>query len=239
MNKMAKFKKYYLYCLIGSLISAALVAIASILIGSFTDTTGRVLGTLALVVVHSLVSLTIVKDENNKINKLAYFSDTLFVLLVASLITSLFAVWQLISESLTGQLYALFFIVGFSVLHGNSLYLIMGKNKMLTRVLSANLFAITAVAIMFVPVILTSGGDGLDDFYYRLLGSVGVVDVTLTVIAVILYKLHLQRNPGEINELVFNTKSGGILKILGFIFIAFFGIQILFSLLLFAMSFTN
>jgi hypothetical protein len=233
MIKMSQFKKYYLYSLIGSLIASAVVAVVTILVGSFTDITGRVLGTLALVVAHSILSLAIVNDENNKINKLTFFSDTLFVLIVSSLMVSLFAVWELISPELTSKLYVIFFAVGFSALHSNTIYLIKNKEKLISRLVKINQYVIGTTLLIALPAILI---ENMDDMYYRLFGSIAVVDVTLTVISVILYKLYLQKHPNEKNELQYEHKNGGVLRVLLTIFFAYILLQMLFSLLFFSLS---
>ena len=232
MIEMNQFKKYYLYSLIGSLTSVAIVAVVTILIGTFSDLTARVIGTLSLVVVHSLISLSLIKDENSKINTLSFFSDTLFLLLVSSLITSLLAVWGGIGGELTSKLYSLFFVLGFSAFHSNSIFLIRNKGPLISKLVRINQYFIAVTAFMVVPAIII---ENMDDMYYRLLGSVAVIDVTLTVVSVILYKLYLQKHPGEKNELAFN-KSSGVLKVLVLLVLAYFLLQIVFSLLFFAFS---
>lgn len=236
MIKMTQFKKYYLYSLIGSLIAAAVVAVVTILVGTFNDLTARVLSTLGLVVAHSLFSLAIVKDEDSKINKLTFFSNTLFVLLVSSLITSLFAVWEIISPELTSKIYALFFVVGFSALHSNTIFLIRNKEKLISKLVRVNQYFVWVVAAMAFPAIII---ENMNDMYYRLLGSVAVIDVTLTVVTVILYKLYLQKHPQEKNELAYEHKNGGVLRILLTIFFAYILFQMLFSLLFFSISSFN
>ncbi len=236
MIKMSQFKKYYLYSLIGSLIAAAVVAVVTILVGTFTDITARVLGTLGLVVAHSLISLALVKDENNKMNKLTFFSNTLFVLLVSSLITSLLAVWEILSPELTSKIYGIFFVVGFSALHSNTIHLIRNKGKLISKLVKSNQYFIGTAGLMAIPAILM---ENWGDLYYRLLGSIAVVDVTLTVITVILYKLYLQKHPDEKNELMYEHKNGGVLRVLLTIFFAYILLQMLFSLLFFSISSFN
>lgn len=237
MVKMSQFKKYYLYGLIGSLIAAAMVAVVTILMGNFNDTSGRVLGTLGLVVFHSLVSLYLVKDEHSKIEKLTFFSDTLFVLLVSSLVTSLFAVWEIIGPETTSKIYALFFVLGFSALHGNTIFLIRNKDSLISKLVKVNQSIIASLAVMAILAIFI---ENISDIYYRLLGSVAVIDITLTVVIVILYKLYLQKHPEQKNELVFESKKGGgVFRVLLIIFLIYVIFQVLFSFLFFAFSSFN
>lgn len=236
MIKMSQFKKYYLYTLIGSLIAAAVVAIVTILIGTFNNLTARVLGTLALVVAHSLVSMTVVKDEKSKINSLAFFSETLFLLIVSSLIVSLLATWGILSPGVTYKIYAIFFVFGFCSLHSNTIFLIRNKDRLISKLVYINQYFIGTATLMALPAILIENMNGI---YYRIFGSIAVVDVTLTVVATILYKLYLQKHPEEKNVLLYENKNGGVLRVLLTIFFAYILLQMLFSLLFFSIRSFN
>ena len=210
MNKFVKFKKYYLYGLIGSLIAAAIVAVTVILAGQFDDTTSRVLGTLALVVAHSLVSLSLVREDNSKLNHLVFFYETLFFIVVSSLIVSLLVVWQAITSDLTFRIYGVFTLLAFTSLHYNVVYLIRNKDKLITQLVRLNYILIGIVGIMAMPFILINN---LPDIYGRGLAALAVIDITITVICAILYKLYLQKHPSEANAFALGGKSSSLLKV--------------------------
>src|SRR6185312_13241956 len=51
------------------------------------------------------------------------------------------------------------------------------------------------VVLMLIPVIFLSDNSTLPSLYYRSLAAAGIVDATLTLIAVILHKLYIQKHP--------------------------------------------
>jgi hypothetical protein len=236
MQRVSKFKKHFLYAMIASLVLSALVGITAIIFNNWTDTTARIIGSLGLVLVHSFLSVAAVRDEKSSANQLKYFSEILFWLIVSSLLTSLLATWQLLEAGLTSQLYLFYFVVGSSVLQGNLLYLLTNKGKVLSRLVWASLYSIAAVVAMLFPVIFFSTQDTVSDFYYRILGSLAIIDFTLTVIAVILYKLHLQKHPKESNVLAMTGGFGGIIRVIIGVFLLYFLFQLVIWLLFMSFS---
>ena len=118
-----KFKKFFIFCLIGGLIVSALVAAVIVIVGEFNEITSRVLGTLSMVILHSLISLLFIwnDEKKNTFDKLVFFIDVLFFLIVASFLTSIFGIWKIVSESIILNLYQSYFVIGFASLHANIL----------------------------------------------------------------------------------------------------------------------
>lgn len=96
MIDFAELKRFFIYNLITSLIICALVAVISVLVGEFTDTLARVLFTLGMIVVHSLVALLFVWDNEKQgtFSNFRFFINTIFILIILSFITSIFGIYS-------------------------------------------------------------------------------------------------------------------------------------------------
>jgi hypothetical protein len=234
MQRITEYKKYFLYAMIASLISGALVAAGSVLIGSFTDTTGKIVGTLIAIIVHALISFYVIPDnkENNIMNKYKIFSDVLFFLLATSFVTSIFAIWELMSETLTAQLYGVYTTFALTSLQINAYTLLETKNKALriSSLIGTFLAMIFGLLITFLIFGADSWLESTLETYYRFLGAVGILDGATLVIVAVLYKLHLQKHPEETNVLKTDGKSS-FLRIIGIIILTLIALNIVGSLL--------
>jgi len=208
MINFAGFKKFFLYSLIGALIITATVAVITVLLGEFNETTGRVFLTLSMVILHSLISLTFIWDDErqNTFDRLAFFTNVLFTLIVVSFITSIFGIWEIIPGKLVWKLYQTYFLVGFASLHTDILSKALNKEKYLDLIVYCNFLFIGIVLIMLLPIIyLDKAYKLLGEFYYRLLGAAGIIDGTLSILAIIFFKLYIHKHPE-----VQNILAGGI-----------------------------
>jgi hypothetical protein len=240
MINFAEFKKFFLFNLIGSLIICALVAVITVLIGNFNEITGRVLFTLAMVVVHSLVSLTFIWDNErqNTFERLAFFINVLFILIVISFVTSIFGIWKIIPGEIVAHLYGTYFIIGFAALHGDILSKALNKETYMDVIIYINYLFMIIVVLMLQPIVyITDATTVLGDFYFRFLGAMGIIDGTLSVLIIIFYKLYMNKNPkiespiaGPVNQ---ETKKRG-LSIWVWILIIYLVIQIISPLLFYS-----
>jgi len=204
MIDFAEFKKFFLFNLIGSLVISALVAVITIIIGKFNEITARVLFTLFMVVVHSLISLVFIWDDKrqNTFEKLAFFTNILFIIIVFSFVVSILGIWKVIPGEIVGKLYQTFFVIGFASLHSDILSKALGKEKYLDVIIYFNYLFIAVVVLMLLPIIyIDNAFRALGELYYRLLAAAGIIDGTLSILAIIFYKLYIHKNPKERNAL--------------------------------------
>ncbi|OGH86546.1 MAG: hypothetical protein A2493_03585 [Candidatus Magasanikbacteria bacterium RIFOXYC12_FULL_33_11] len=209
MTKLVRFKKFFLYTLVGSLIAAAVTAVITILIGEFNDITAKVFITLLMVMLHSLFSLLFVWEDTRKntFEHLALFSNVLFFLIVLSFFTSFFGIWEIFSNTTIAKLYGSYFTIAFASLHVDILSKILNKDKLINKLVTANYVFIFFVIFMLQLVIYLGNKDILGDFFYRLLAAVGIVDGTLSILAIVFYKIYLQKHPETENDLVIGKKQ--------------------------------
>lgn len=168
--------------MIGSLIGAAAIAVAAVLIGEFNDILGKALITLIVVMIHALASLGFLDSKSKKKNpgELVVFTNTIFVLIVLSFVSSIFGIWELISGTVLTKLYATYFITAFAVSHGEILYKVTGLDKKIDKIIYSNFVLMFVVFALLLPVIWASGAADFPDFYYRLLSAAAIIDTTLT-----------------------------------------------------------
>ncbi len=198
MINFAELKKFFIWDFIGALIVAALVAVVTVLIGHYNEITGRVFMTLFMVVLHSLVSLAFIWDDSRRstFTKLAFFVNTIFLLIVLSFFTTLFGIWKIVSSETIMHLYVTYFYVAFASLHVDILSKAMHREKYMDIIIYANYVFIGIVLLMLQPILyLHNPTKVLGEVYYRFLGVAGIIDGTLSILTIIFYKLYMHKHP--------------------------------------------
>lgn len=211
MIDLAEFKKHFLFALIGSLVASALVGIAAVLLGEFNETLMRALLTLGTVMMHSLIGLAFIWDGDRQKNleRLAFFINTLFLLIVISFIVSILGIWKVVPARSIPDLYQAFFVVGFAALHGDILSKALRKETYMDTIIYVNYLFMAVVVLMLMPVIFIDNISKIfDEMYFRLLGAAGIIDGTLSLLTIIFYKLYMNKHPEERNALAGGGESG-------------------------------
>lgn len=204
MINFSELKKFFLFALIGSLVVSALVAVVTVLIGAFNEITTKVLWTLAMVVIHSLISLSFIWDDKrqNTFERLAFFINILFILIVVSFVTSLFSIWKLISSTLVWHLYETYFVLAFASLHGDILSKALHKEKYMDIIVYVNYVFMAIVVLMMQPAIyIENATKVLGELYFRVMGAAGIIDGTLSILTIIFYRLYMHKHPRTDNPL--------------------------------------
>jgi hypothetical protein len=199
-----KLRKLAIQVMIGGLIGAAVIAVIAVLAGSFSDVFEKALFTLLLVMFHALVSLAFIDRNLRKTTTgFRFFENSVFFIIVLSFFTSIFGVWGLIDGSLVAKLYASYGILLFACLHGQMLDEVKGKQSNIDNIANANYSLMFAVIILILPIIWLIN-DHFPSLYYRLLAAAGIIDATLTILAVILHRMYVQKHP-EAKSTIFNV----------------------------------
>lgn len=205
MNTEA-LKKLSIHVMIGSLIGAAVVAVVAVLAGSFNDTFAKALFTLLLVMLHSLACLGFVEQTTKtSTDNFKFFENSVFFLIVLSFFTSVFGVWEIFPGSLVAKLYGTYFILLFACLHGQMLHQTRNKQTNIDNTVTTNYFFMGVVILLILPLIWLTDYE-FGGFYFRLLAACGIVDATLTILAVILHKMYIQKHP-QAQSTIFNVTA--------------------------------
>ncbi len=193
-SRFAEIKNIVVKTLIGCLVAAAAVSVIAVLTGGFTDTLTKALLTLGSVAIHAIVALGYIKTSDSEPEELKIFSNTVFTITAFSFITSVFGIWSIFSGDLVGKLYETYFIVLFAVLHGEMLAKTRGKAPHVDQIVTTNYGFMGAVVIMLLLLVFI-GFDSFGSIYYRFLAALGIIDATLTILAVALDRLYLNKHP--------------------------------------------
>ncbi len=246
MINFAEFKKFFLFNLIGALIISALVAVVTVLIGKFNEITFRVLLTLFMVVAHSLFSLSFIWDDKRQdtFERLAFFINVMFILIVVSFLTSIFGIWKIIPGETVWHLYQTYFIIGFASLHGDILSKALHKEDYIDIIVYVNYAFMSAVVLMLQPAIyIDHATKVLGEFFFRVLGAIGIIDGTLSILTIIFYKFHMNKHPKLDDPLQSNLqgqtgrKIRKGLSIWVWILLAYLFLQIVFPLIFYGKRF--
>jgi hypothetical protein len=201
-----KLKKLSLQVMIGGLIGAAVVAVVAVLAGSFNSTFEKALFTLFIVVVHALACLAFVEQTGkSKNSSFRFFENAVFSIIVLSFFTAIFGIWGLFGGSIVGKLYGTYLVLLFACLHGQMLVETRGKQAPIDTLVNANYAVMTVVIVLILPIIWLTAAD-FPGFYFRLLAACGIIDGTLTILAVILHRLYLQKHP-EAQSAIFSVTT--------------------------------
>lgn len=197
---MNDLKKLAIRVMIGSLIAAAGLAVVSVLVGEFNDMFARALGTIGIVTVHALACIGYADNMEKSKNKmgigLGFFQNSMLALIILSFFTAVFGIWELLPGSIVGKLYLTYGVIAFASLHGSALAETTGKTRTIDNLVYANYLFMLVVVFMLLMLVWFMGAE-FGDFYYRLLAACGIVDATLTILAIILHRLYLQKHPEE------------------------------------------
>lgn len=199
-DKAEKFKRVFYQVLIGCLLGSAAIAVVAVLTGGFNHTLGRALATIAMVALHAALSFGYITQNDNQDKKdggrsIELFSNAVFTLIVASFITSQFAIWQVLGGEITLKLYMLYGVLLFATLHADVLYRIRRFESRIDAVVISNYFTMAVVVLMLAVVIFADSLSDLGSFYYRLLSAIAIIDATMTITAIIMHKMYLQKHP--------------------------------------------
>lgn len=221
-----------LYCLV----AAAAVAVVTILIGKFSDTTGRSLGTIFVALLHigvvfGLVSMVTSKPYDASPKSTEFVVNASILIAVLSFFTSVFTIWQVFDGSLPLRLYATYAVVLFALVHIKTLIDVDVTYWKVRSYVLANYAFIGIVALMILGAVYSSDASTLlSGFYGRLLAASAVVDVTLSVVVAVMYRLYLQQHPELVKEKPARAHSA-VRIILAVLFFFFFVLPFLLSLL--------
>lgn len=204
MIDFKELKKVCIYSLIGSLIISAIVAVISVLVGSFNEITTKAFLTLLMVVIHSVIVLSFIWDDNRQkdFERLSFFINFIFILVIVSFITSVFGVWEVLKSDNLVNLYQTYFVLAFAVLHGEILSKALKKEGYLDKIIYFNYLFILVVVSMLIMVIFTEVSyEIFGPFFFRILAASAIIDCTLSILTIIFFKLYMSKHPEVANDL--------------------------------------
>lgn len=210
-SKLGKIRLAFLYILIGSLAASALTAITGLVIGEFNEVIQKALVTIFTIFAHSLFILGIVvADRHNLLGK-AILPTTIGALALLSLLTTSLGTWEVISVEMSWRLFGLyFFVIAAAFTAVGALKLFVNQVAVKALVFSS-VALIVLLTIAIIPWALDLFGE-LNSLYYRIVAAIGILLVTVTLIALIVRTIVIAHNPAlKATRLPANPFSGGML----------------------------
>lgn len=196
MGDFVELKKFFFFSLIACLVVSAILAIISVLLGEFTDLSWNVLYTIFAVILHSLIGMFFIEDNEKRdtFKRLGLFFSTSFLLIGLSFITSIVAIWGVVSGEIISKIYLTFAVLFFMTLYANLLSRIVGKKGYIDLVVYLNYLVIAILVFMSQFIIYSKDLLSLGELFFRVFGSVIIVSGTLSVLALVFYQIGLNKN---------------------------------------------
>ena len=225
MNR-GQLRSVLIKLMLGCLIAAASVAVLTILIGEFTDTTGKALGTVFAALIHIGVVFGLVSMTTSTVKELQKSSDIVanisIGIAVLSFFTSIFGIWDVIGGETLGKLYMTYIVALFVLLHGKTLLDVQTVYSKVTPYVYVNYAFVVLVACMILGLVYSPDRlELISGFYGRALAASAIVDVTLGIIIAVMHRLYLQQHPPEQAVAARGGMNSGVRIVLVFLFFFF------------------
>ncbi len=183
-------RKGAIYGIIVSFSLAALVGIIALLSGDFGETQGRIVLTTLLLGATSITALCHLAIADRAMRIVGFVG---LAASTATLATGLVLIWRDWNDESFDDWLKAFLVAGIiavSFAHANLLLLLAGRRRAVIRIgLTVTLVMIAIVAIMIILPIVSEGeipGYENEEWYWRLFGVVGILDVLGTVVVPVL-----------------------------------------------------
>lgn len=188
-------KKYIMYVLIGGLVLSALISIVAVLVGEFNDTVGRAFGTTITIMVHSLLGLLFLSVKRSRNLSGAVLINTTFTLIVASMITSIIGIWDIIPGRIVGDLYSMYFLTIVAALIIAGLIATHIKDKVVGGLAWGASGTVVVAFVSLVPWVFAEFPSSLPQFYFRVVAALFILAATVTILTVIFDRLFAIKHP--------------------------------------------
>lgn len=184
MEEELHLKKIFLISMIVSLSISALVGVVIFLIGNFGEIEARILFTTISIGIYSLIGLGFSALYERR--KLPLFSISGLILTILSFISVILEIWEIYPGNIW-KTTLIFIILGASFLQA-SLILLAKSDKFIVDIsIFTTIFLISVVAILLIALVLLE--ERVGEFYFRILGSIAILDGLGTIITPILVKV--------------------------------------------------
>ena len=199
VSRSASLNKYFLYTLVAGLIISALISIVAVLVGEFNSTMARALGTTGSMVGHTLFALMIVSASSKRSKAGGLILNALLAITIASFITSLLAIWDIVTGRVVSDLYLVYFYT-FSAVLWIQLLLKVGENALdkATHITSfVGIGLTTLLYALLVPTVFIHYPDRAAEFHLRALAASAIALATASVLAIVFHRIHLFKHPED------------------------------------------
>lgn len=179
------YKKYFLRTLVIALAISAAIGIFIFLVGDFGEIEIRLLLTTLTIGGFSLTGLCSATIQGR--NDLRLFSRAGMLTSVLGFAVTVGAIWELVNTEQVWKWILVLVILSIATAHISLLLLLRPRSNNIKYALTATVVCITLVALMLVKSTLSEFEES--EFYFRLLGVFGILDVLGTIATPILNRI--------------------------------------------------
>jgi hypothetical protein len=184
-------KRLFLTGIVTSLVCSALAGIMVLILGTFDDTSTKVLLTTLSIGVFSVASLAMLRNLESKSRSYHLFAVTGLMVSAGALLLILLTIWGSIDYDGVWKTAATLSILAISAAHASLLLPLREKGIATARsVTDFTLVFIAAVAGMLVYLVWSSDAWDISDTFWRALGVFAILDVLGTVVGPLLAKFY-------------------------------------------------
>ena len=189
MNQEFAFKKTFLLSLVISLSVSALIGVIIFLFGEIGELEFRLLMTTLAIGGYSLTGLCCAALYEKK--KIALVSVSGMIVSVLGFIFTFLVIWEIVDGHLESIIMDVvtFIILSISLAHASLMLLMTPKTSLVRWSLSFTLIFIAIVTLMLLYIVVFDVHK-LGEFYFRLLGAFGILDVLGTLATPLLHRAY-------------------------------------------------
>lgn len=188
-------KKYIMYVLIGGLVLSALISIVAVLAGEFGDTAGRAFGTTFTIMIHSLLGLLFLSVKRSRTLSSAILVNTVFTLVVASMMTSILGIWDILPNKLVEDLYGTYLLTLIAALIIAGLVSAHVKDKIVGTMAWGASGTVAVAFASLLPWVFAEYPSMLPEFYFRVVAALFILAATVTILTIIFDRLFMIKHP--------------------------------------------
>lgn len=190
-----ELRKYTLYTLgIGVLITG-LIAIVAVLIGGFDTYTWRAIGTVLNMVIHTVLVLAFLSWLSAGGRQPVIVIYTLILSLLISFLTSVLAIWDIMSGDIVGKVYSILVWTFLLSCVWQGMQWLHRQDKLVRATAYATDVAASVVYFMILPIVISGSSYKMPEAYLRILTALSILTGMLAVIASIANKLYVSKHP--------------------------------------------
>lgn len=162
---------------------------------------GKSLFTTLLIVIHSLIVLAFVSTGSERRDgRVEIIVNVLFAITIASFFTSVFAVWEVLTGSIIGNLYLMYFYAFVGALLIRALLGAGRVDSIASIFADISIYLTIFLFFLLMPSVFVEYPVELPDFYYRGVAASGILLGTTTILTAIFLRLYVSKHPEQNQE---------------------------------------
>lgn len=192
-----KFRKYFLYVLVGGVIISGIISIVAVLIGEVNDYVTRALLTTLSMVVHAMIAIAFISTSTTKRTVgQEVVINTLIAIVSASFFTSALSIWQVISTQTTTDFYQLYMYSFIAALIVQMLLSVDIIDVITSKLMKVAVGVTAFMWLYLIPSVFdNSYPKTLPEIYYRGIAAIGILLGTVLVLVMIFHRLYIAKHP--------------------------------------------